>query len=151
MPARRFWWDRFDDARGPMVEAADPSPLPAQIRRPYRSNANRARRMQSFGDTVFVYDFGVNMSGVCRLSVEGEPGTTLSLKHGELLKDNGRVEMGNIDIYFYPQPGVEFQTDFYTLRGEGRETFEPDFTYHGFRYVEVKADRPVRLEKDDLT
>lgn len=149
-------WDRpgFDDASwADAVEAADPSPLlvaqhtPAvQVEREIAPVA-----MQSFGDTVFVYDFGVNMSGVCRLSVEGEPGTTLSLKHGELLKDNGRVEMGNIDIYFYPQPGVEFQTDFYTLRGEGRETFEPDFTYHGFRYVEVKADRPVRLEKDDLT
>ena len=149
-------WDRpgFDDASWTVaVEADDPSPLlvaqhtPAvQVEREIAPVA-----MQAFGDTVFVYDFGVNMSGVCRLSVAGEAGTTLSLKHGELLKDNGRVEMGNIDIYFYPQPGVEFQTDFYTLRGEGRETFAPDFTYHGFRYVEVKADRPVRLEKDDLT
>jgi len=149
-------WDRpgFDDASWTAaVEAADPSPLlvaqhtPAvQIEREIAPVA-----MQAFGDTVFVYDFGVNMSGVCRLSVEGEEGTTLSLRHGELLKDDGRVEMGNIDIYFYPQPGAEFQTDFYTLRGEGRETFAPDFTYHGFRYVEVKADRPVRLGKDDLT
>ena len=149
-------WDRpgFDDASWTSaVETAAPSPLlvaqqtPAvQVEREIAPVA-----MQAFGDTVFVYDFGVNMSGVCRLNVEGEEGTTLSLKHGELLKDDGRVEMGNIDIYFYPQPGAEFQTDVYTLRGGGRETFAPDFTYHGFRYVEVKADRPVRLGKDDLT
>ena len=34
------------------------------------------------------------------------------------------------------------QTDTYTLKGGGTETYEPRFTYHGFRYVEVTGRRP---------
>lgn len=58
--------------------------------------------MRSFGDTVYVYDFGVNMSGVCTLSINGKKGTKVSMQHGELLKDNGRLEMRNLDIYYKP-------------------------------------------------
>jgi len=34
----------------------------------------------------------------------------------------------------YPHARV---TDVYTLKGDGEEVWEPSFTYHGFRYVEV--------------
>ena len=98
--------------------------------------------MRSFGDTVYVYDFGVNMSGVCTLSINGKKGTKVSMQHGELLKDNGRLEMRNLDIYYKPLPGLAFQTDTYILDGK-QGTFTPDFTYHGFQYVEVRSDRPV--------
>lgn len=73
--------------------------------------------MRSFGDTVYVYDFGVNMSGVCTLSINGKKGTKVSMQHGELLKDNGRLEMRNLDIYYKPLPGLAFQTDTYILDG----------------------------------
>ena len=73
------------------------------------------------------------------------------MQHGELLKDNGRVEMRNIDIYYDPMPGLGFQTDYYTLKGDGEETFTPDFNYHGFRWVEVRSDRPMKLDENSLT
>lgn len=73
------------------------------------------------------------------------------MQHGELLKDNGRVEMRNIDIYYDPMPGLGFQTDYYTLKGDGEETFAPDFNYHGFRWVEVRSDRPMKLDENSLT
>lgn len=140
-------WDEpgFDDAAwSAAVEVEAPSPLlVAQTAPAIRATREiRPVAVKSFGDTVYVFDFGENMAGVCRLSVQGEKGTKITMQHGELQKANGRVEMGNIDIYYKPLPGLAFQTDTYTLKGEGVETFTPDFTYHGFQYVEVKSDRP---------
>lgn len=106
--------------------------------------------MRSFGDTVYVYDFGMNMSGVSNLTINGEKGTKVCMQHGELLKDNGRLEMRNLDIYYKPLPGLEFQTDTYILNAE-ETTFTPDFTYHGFQYVEVRADRPIKLTQESIT
>ena len=75
----------------------------------------------------------------------------MTLTHGELLKENGRLEMRNLDIYYKPMEDIEFQTDTYFLKGEGEESFTPEFTYHGFQYVEVKSDKPIKLSKSDLT
>lgn len=148
-------WNKpgFDDSKWTNAIQVDaPSPLlisqnmPAIATEQFISPVN----MRSFGDTVYVYDFGVNMSGVCTLSINGEKGTKVDLQHGELLKDNGRLEMRNLDIYYKPLPGLAFQTDTYILDGE-QGTFTPDFTYHGFQYVEVRSDRPVKLTKESLT
>lgn len=148
-------WNKpdFDDSKWTNAIQVDaPSPLlisqnmPAIATEQFISPVN----MRSFGDTVYVYDFGVNMSGVCTLSINGEKGTKVDLQHGELLKDNGRLEMRNLDIYYKPLPGLAFQTDTYILDGE-QGTFTPNFTYHGFQYVEVRSDRPVKLTKESLT
>ena len=149
-------WDRpgFDDSGwAQAVEAAAPSPLLKAQSMP----AVRATRelepvdVRSFGDTAWVFDFGVNLTGLCRLQVEGERGTQLSFVHGEFLKPSGRIEMSNLDIYYKPMPGYAFQTDTYIMKGEGRETWTPDFTYHGFRYVELTSSAPVKLGKKSLT
>ncbi len=148
-------WDKpgFDDSKWTnAIQVAAPSPLlvsqsmPAIETEQFITPIN----MRSFGDTVYVYDFGVNMSGVCTLSINGKKGTKVSMQHGELLKDNGRLEMRNLDIYYKPLPGLAFQTDTYILDGK-QGTFTPDFTYHGFQYVEVRSDRPVKLTKESLT
>lgn len=109
--------------------------------------------VQSFGDNIYVFDMGENFSGLCRLKVSGKAGTTFTLRHGEMVKSNGRVEAGNIDIYFHPvTPEETIQTDVFTLKGTGKEeVFEPQFSYHGFRYVEVESNTPVRLTTDNIT
>ena len=58
--------------------------------------------MQAFSDQLYVYSFPKNFSGVCRLKAKGEKGTRIRLKHGELLKADGRLEQGNIDVYYHP-------------------------------------------------
>lgn len=105
--------------------------------------------LQNIGDTIRVYDMGKNIAGVCRMEVAGEKGTRIELAHGELLKENGRLEQGNLSIYYHPLKTDEaFQTDVYILNGDKEgESFQPQFTYHGFRYVEVRSSRPVR-DKD---
>jgi hypothetical protein len=77
---------------------------------------------------VYVVDFGQNVTGRAQLTVNGSAGQLVSLEHGERLGGDGRVDNSGI---------VAAQTDLYTLRGGGSETWEPRFVYHGFRYVEV--------------
>lgn len=76
------------------------------------------------GTTIF--DLGQNIAGWARLKVRGPAGTEVVLRFGELLDKDGFVHT--------PVRGL---TDTYTLKGEGTEIWEPRFTYHGFRYVEM--------------
>lgn len=78
---------------------------------------------------VFIFDLGQNMVGWCKLKVRGPAGTTVQLRHAETLKPDGTLYMANLR-------GAQV-TDTYTLKGGGTETWQPRFTYHGFRYVEV--------------
>jgi alpha-L-rhamnosidase len=77
----------------------------------------------------WVFDMGQNMVGWCRLRVLGPPNSLVTLRHAEMLEPDGMLYASNLR-------GAP-QTDFYALRGGGEEFFEPHFTYHGFRYVEV--------------
>ncbi len=80
---------------------------------------------------VYRYDFGQEFAGYCRLSVTGPADTHITLHHAECLLDNGSLDKLNL--------WDALQRDDVFLRGEGREIFEPHFTYHGFRYVEVRG------------
>ncbi len=78
---------------------------------------------------VYVYDMGQNFSGWARLRVRGPRGTTVKMRFAELAYEDGMINRENIR--------AAKSRDTYTLRGEGLEVYEPRFTYHGFRYVEV--------------
>jgi alpha-L-rhamnosidase len=78
---------------------------------------------------VFIFDMGQNMVGWCRLKVSGPAGTRVSLRHAETLEPDGTLYLANLR--------TAKATDVYTLKGGGTELWEPRFTYHGFRYVEV--------------
>lgn len=127
--------------------------LTAQQLHPIRSvETYAARRMTSLSDSVYVFDFGQNMSGVTSLKVTGEKGTVIRLKHGERLYSNGRVNTSNIDVYHRPVDDSDpFQTDIITLKGKGEEEFMPKFNYKGFRYVEVISSHPIKLNERSLT
>lgn len=78
---------------------------------------------------VHVFDLGQNMVGSVRLTVSGEAGRTVRLRHAEVLNPDGTVYTDNLR--------TAKATDSYTLKGHGTEVYEPRFTFHGFRYVEV--------------
>jgi alpha-L-rhamnosidase len=80
---------------------------------------------------VFVYDFGQNMAGWARLSLSGPRGIQVTLRFSEELASDGTVDQKNLR--------KAAATDVYILKGEGSETWEPRFTYHGFRYVQVEG------------
>ncbi|MCA0294891.1 MAG: glycoside hydrolase family 78 protein [Actinobacteria bacterium] len=73
-------------------------------------------------------DFGQNLVGRLRIRVSGEAGTTITLRHAEVLEHG---ELGVRPLR------VAKATDTYTLAGDGVEEWAPSFTFHGFRYAEV--------------
>jgi alpha-L-rhamnosidase len=79
---------------------------------------------------VWVFDLGQNFTGWNRLAVRGPAGTTVTMRHAEVLNPDGTIYTANLR--------AAQATDRFTLAGTGGvETYEPRFTVHGYRYVEV--------------
>ena len=81
------------------------------------------------GETVF--DMGQNMVGWVKLQVTGKKGDQVTLKFAEVLDKAGNFYTDNLR--------VAKATDVYILKGDGIETFEPHFTFHGFRFVKIEG------------
>jgi len=110
---------------------ADPKlALVAQIGPPIRvTEMRRPVAVRALSPTVFVADFGQNFSGWCRFKPSASAPPVVELRYGELLRSDGRVDQANLR-------GAA-ATDSFILRDEpDDESYEPRFTYHGFRYVE---------------
>jgi alpha-L-rhamnosidase len=102
---------------------------------------------------VYVYDMGVNMVGVPKISLHGTKGQKVTLRTAEMLYPdlpeyqnmNGSSMVGMILTENYR---AALSTDTYVLNGnkEG-ETYQPRFTFHGFRYLEITGmDQPLPLD-----
>jgi alpha-L-rhamnosidase len=99
------------------------------------------------GKDTFIVDLGQNFAGVARIRVRGEKGRKISLRYGEALHGDGRLNYfttvaGQIKEIWNLRggpgaPKTAWQQDAYILRGNGIETWAPRFTFHGFRYVEI--------------
>jgi alpha-L-rhamnosidase len=87
-----------------------------------------------------ILDFGQNLVGHLRLTVHGEAGRRITLRHAEVL-ENG--ELGTRPLR------SALANDHYILRGADEETWEPRFTFHGFRYAEI-AGWPGELSAEDV-
>ncbi|MES2276401.1 MAG: family 78 glycoside hydrolase catalytic domain [Bacteroidota bacterium] len=110
------------------------------------------KSMVKLDDNLYLFDLGRNISGVSRITVKGEKGTVIRLKHAEKLNKAGRADQSNIDIHYRPTDDKDpFQTDIFILSGTGEESFMPKFNYKGFQYVEVSSDKPITLTKESLT
>jgi alpha-L-rhamnosidase len=127
-------WDMpgFNDASWTAAQpAASPGgELSAQMMPPIRIVETLVpREMTSPKPGVYVFDLGQNISGWARLRVSGPRGAEVKMRFSELIYENGMINRENIR-----RAKAE---DNYILKGEGTEVWEPRFTYHGFRYVEV--------------
>ena len=125
----------FDDRAWEAARAAEPPPcrLVAQTSPPIRVTQTLAPRAISEPRAgVFVFDFGQNFAGVCRLRAKGAAGARITLRFAEILGQNGEVDQANLR--------AARATDVYILEGDpAGEVFQPAFTYHGFRYVQVEG------------
>ena len=93
---------------------------------------------------VYVYDMGQNMVGWATLNVKGKAGDKVRMRFAEILEKDGNIYRDNLRR--------AEATDTYILKGdENGETFEPHFTYHGFRYVEVTGYPGGKPALDALT
>ncbi|MBQ6087810.1 MAG: family 78 glycoside hydrolase catalytic domain [Bacteroidales bacterium] len=149
-------WNKagFDDG-GWDVACRRESPtrnLVAQAMPPIRMTEEyRTVALNKINDSVWVFDFGQNMAGNVIASISGKAGTEVRLKYGERIFDDGLVDQTNID-YFYmgDKERDPYQTDILLLGDKGVD-FTPQFSYKGFRYVQVNASEPLSLDKSSLT
>jgi alpha-L-rhamnosidase len=129
-------WDEpnFSDARwhAVTIAATPPAPLVAQDYQPIRVDQTlAAKSVTNPSPGVYIFDLGQNMVGWAKLHVAGRRGTRVELRFGEVLKPDGELYTANLR--------TAEATDTYVLRGKGEETFQPHFTFHGFRYVELRG------------
>jgi alpha-L-rhamnosidase len=118
-------------------------PLVAHVGPPIRiTDELRTRSVTEPKPGVYVFDLGQNMVGRARLRVGGPAGTRVTLRFAELLNPDGTVYRDNLRR--------ARATDTFVTRGMGTDTFEPHFTYHGFRYVEVTG-YPGKPSADAIT
>jgi alpha-L-rhamnosidase len=109
----------------------------------YEQFSEPARKMDSLdvikviskNDGKYLIDFGQNFSGWIRLSIKGRKGQEIILRHVEVLDSAGNINPVTTGV----TATKVIQTARYICSGEGTETWEPRFTYFGFRFVEVEG------------
>ncbi|MBB2940731.1 alpha-L-rhamnosidase [Actinoplanes lutulentus] len=116
-------WSRVQKKEGPEGELISPAGPP--VRRVEELAPVSVRRVD---DDTHLLDFGQNLAGRLRITVAGPAGTEIGMRHAEVLED-GRLCLRPIR--------TADAHDVYVLAGDGVETWEPRFTYHGFRYAEI--------------
>ncbi|MBO0828293.1 MAG: glycoside hydrolase family 78 protein [Streptosporangiales bacterium] len=89
-----------------------------------------------------IVDFGQNLVGFLRIRVHGAEGDTVRIRHAEVLDAAG-------ELCVRPLRSAD-ATDEYVLRGGGEQTWQPRFTYHGFRYAEIDG-WPGQFDAADVT
>ncbi len=113
----------------PCPDESEKAALSAKCNEPIRVVEElRPVKMTEPKPGTYVFDMGQNMVGWCRLTADAPAGTKVTLRHAEVLNDDGTIYTANLR-------GAD-QINQYTWRG-GPAVVEPHFTYHGFRYVEL--------------
>lgn len=124
----------FDDSewKSVVVTQSDKNHLVSAVSEPVR-RMNELNPIEIIytpnGDTVI--DMGQNMVGWCRLQLNCPKGTTIKLRHAEVLDQDGNFYTTNLRS--------AKQEIVYTCNGNGEEVYEPHFTFQGFRYVDISG------------
>ena len=134
-------WSRAVPAEPPRGEArlcgADPITVRSVI---------KPVSVTEYKDGSYIYDFGVNTAGLCRLRINGTEGQKVLMRYFETFVDgepyfrNNRFDSDD-----------RFQEDEYYCSGKGTEEYTPHFTYHGFRYVLVSGITAEQANSELLT
>lgn len=140
-------WDQtgLDENNWTPVVVRDESSrqLDSQVMQPVRELCElKPKSIKEPEPDRWVYDLGQNMVGVVRLKVSAPAGTRITLRHAEMLNPDGTIYTKNLR----GAPSI----DHYVCKGDGVETWQPRFTFHGFRYVELTG-LPSRPKKDAIT
>lgn len=151
--ANEVWYERYDarreipgwDTAGfeedmgwlpALVLPAPPGTLRSDMLQPIRVvDVVTAEEISNPAPGVYVYTFPYVLTGNARLTVSGPRGTKVTLNFDEHLGGDGLVTGQNhgYNRHVYGP----WQQDEYTLAGDGVETWEPQFSWKGFQYVQV--------------
>jgi alpha-L-rhamnosidase len=121
--------------------------LSAQLQQPIRiTKLIRPVKVIERAKDTFIIDMGQNFAGVARIKTRGPAGTRINLRLGEDLWPDGSLNYMTTVATQIKKGGISggpgapetaWQQDSYILKGQGTETWNPRFTFHGFRYVEI--------------
>ena len=119
------------------VLEADAKLFETRIAEPVRVVVELPMQTWAHGDRT-VLDAGQNISGWVRLTVTGRAGSTVTIRHAEVLEPSG-------DLHTAALRSAK-ATDVYILDRDGEHVLEPVFTFHGFRYADVVGADVVSAE-----
>lgn len=128
-------WDKpgFNDSDWvQVVERTEPArAMNGQVMEPVRKLSEiQPKSLTEPKPGKWTYDMGQNMVGIVRLKVTAAAGTRITIRHAEMLNPHeGTIYTDNLR----GAPSI----DTYICKGGGPETWQPKFTFHGFRYVEL--------------
>lgn len=129
-------WDNlgFNDAAWKNVVTVDGPDLNAQMAEPLKvmQTFNPQKRFAR-KDSTWIFDLGQNASGIPQIEVRGRRGDTIRILPAELLKGDSTANQRASGGPYYLE---------YVLKGEGVETWQPRFTYYGFRYLQLRGAVP---------
>ncbi len=89
-----------------------------------------------------VIDFGQNLVGFVQVKIKGNAGDKIIIQHAEVLDKAGNFYTANLR--------AAKQTNTYILKGAAEETFEPHFTFQGFRYIKIQGF-PAEIKPENFT
>ncbi|MCP3729462.1 glycoside hydrolase family 78 protein [Sphingomonas sp. MG17] len=117
--------------RPAQIGAAPPCEVKANAGPPLRRvRTVPLKSVRQVGPDAYTLDFGQNFAGWIRIKAKGEAGRKLTLRFAEILNPDGSVSRKNLR--------TAEATNSYTFRGDAPpESYEPRFTYFGFRYAEL--------------
>jgi alpha-L-rhamnosidase len=124
----------FDDSKWKSAEMVQPkeTKIVWQYFQPIRAEKALApKKVTSPSPGVYIFDFEQNLSGVVHIRAQGAAGTDVKLRFAEILNPDGTLYVDNLR--------TAKATDHFILAGKGTEEFEPTFTFHGFRYMEISG------------
>ncbi len=107
----------------------------------------KVKKITKSGDG-YIYDFGYNSAGLCKLKIRGEKGQKITMRHAEVVND-GKINMDNM---YNPGTNQELaHLDVYICKGAGVEEYQASFTYHGFQFVYVEGITEAQATEELLT
>lgn len=131
-------WDKalFNDASWKNAVIVNGHPLGSQTAEPLKVMQVFAPIKQTkIKEGIWVFDCGQNMSGIPQITVEGKKGDTVKIIPAELLNEDGTANQKATGSPHYYN---------YILKGSGKETWQPRFTYYGYRYIQTENVTAVK-------
>ena len=105
---------------------------------------------------IWMVDMGINFTGTYRIKISGQTGDTISMRFGERIYEDGTLNpmttvAGQIKRKGMGGPGapdIAWQEDDYIIGEPGEAWFTPEFTYHTYRYMEIRGLASQPLQED---
>lgn len=141
-----IYWGEDYDARVTPKETGgveplktDPNLFVAQEAKPVQELEPLAPIESWKEDDATIYDFGQNVAGYTRITVKGAIGAKVTIDFSEVLDENGKIDRRN---YRAARAALT-----YTLSGQGDETWQPMFTFMGYRYARLRIEGDAQIKE----